>query len=98
MAGWTLFTWIVFDLFFLALKTQLTWLRENHWISILTLCDTAYLIKGSTYGLKYNILIAMLSPCATFMILLAALKEIESTFLSNVILMTMRFYFLMLKV
>ena len=29
MEGWTCFTWIVFDQFVLALKTQPTWLREK---------------------------------------------------------------------
>ena len=98
MVGWTLFTWIVFDPYVLVLKTQLAWLRENHWMSMLILRDTAYLRKGNTYGTKYKLLIAMLSLCAKFMILLAALKETENTFLSNVSLMTMRSYLLMLKV
>ena len=70
---------------------------ENHWMSMLILRVTAYLRKGNSYGIKSELLIAMLSLCAKFMILLAALREIENTFLSNVSLMTMRFYLLMLK-
>src|SRR3954468_19849534 len=89
MVGWTPFTWIIFDLFVLALKTQPTWLRENHWMSMLIIRDTSYLRKGNTYGIKYKILIAMLSLCATFMILLAALEKTLNTFLSNVSLMKM---------
>ena len=73
MVGWTCFTWIVFEQFMLALKNQPTWLRENHWVSMLIIRDTAYLSKGNTYGTKYKLLIAMPSPFATFMILLAAL-------------------------
>src|SRR3954462_9872121 len=98
MVGWTCFTWFVSNLFVLALKTQLTWLRENHWMSMLIIRDTVYLRKGNTYGIKYKLLIAMMNLCATFMILLAALKNIVNTFLSNVILMRMRSYLLMLKV
>src|SRR4051812_44419467 len=67
------FTWIVFDQFVLVLKTQLTWLRENHWMSTLIIRDTVYLRKGNTYGTKYKLLIAMLSVYATFMILLDVL-------------------------
>src|SRR4051812_25495762 len=73
MVGWTCFTWIVFGQFVLALKNQPTWLRENHWMSMLIIRGTAYLRKGNTYGTKYKFLIAMLSVYATFMILLAAL-------------------------
>ena len=65
---------------------------------MLILRGTAYLRKGNTYGAKYKIIIAMSSLYARFMIFLAALKETENTFLSNVSLMTMRSYFLMLKV
>src|SRR3954462_5229059 len=46
MVGWTCFTWLVFDPFVLALKTQPTWLRENHWMSMLITRGTAYLRKG----------------------------------------------------
>src|SRR3954462_11907869 len=46
MEGWTCFTWIVFDQFVLALKTQPTWLRENHWMSMLIIRGAAYLIKN----------------------------------------------------
>ena len=91
-------TWIVFGLIVLVLKTQLAWLRKNHWMSMLILCGTTYLRKGNTYGIKYRFLIAMLSLCATFMILLAALEKTVNTFLSNVSLMKMRSYLLMLKV
>src|SRR3954468_19918498 len=98
MVGWTCSTWIVFDQFLLALKTQPTWLRENHWMSLLIIRDTAYLRKGNTYGTKYKLLIVMLSPFATFMILLDALKYTKNTFLSNATLMKMRSYLLMLKV
>src|SRR4051812_5787681 len=98
MAGWISFTWIVFDQFVLALKTQLTWLRENHWMSMLIICDTAYLGMGNTYGIKYKLLIAMLNPCAPFMILLVALEKTVNTFISNVSSMKMRPYLLMLKV
>src|SRR4051812_46714489 len=73
MVGWTCFTWLVFDQFVLAIKTQPIWLRENHWMSMLITRGTAYLRKGNTYGTKYKLLIAMLSVYATFMILLAAL-------------------------
>src|SRR3954467_983211 len=98
MVGWTCFTWIVFDQFVLALKTRPTWLRENHWMSMLIICGTAYLRKGHTFGTKYKLLIAMLSVYATFIILLAALIHIVNTYLSNVSLMKMRSYLLMLKV
>src|SRR4051812_29648602 len=54
MVGWTCFTWIVFDQFVLALKTQLTWLRENHWMSMLIIRGTVYLRNGNTYGTKYK--------------------------------------------
>src|SRR4051812_9190827 len=54
-------------------KTQPTWLRENHWMSTLIICETTYLRKGITYGIKYKFLIAMLSVYATFMILLVVL-------------------------
>ena len=73
MVGWTCFTWLVFDQFVLAIKTQPTWLRENHWMSILITRGIAYLRKGNTNGIKYKFLIAMLNLYATFMILLAAL-------------------------
>src|SRR3954469_19026393 len=46
-------------------KSQPTWLRENHWMSMLIIRDTAYLKKGNTYGTKYKLLIAMLSVYAT---------------------------------
>src|SRR4051812_40758389 len=87
MEGWTCFTWIVFDQFVLALKTQPTWLRENHWMNMLIICGTAYLRKGNTYGTKYKFLIAMLNLCATFMISLVVLKYIVNTFLSSMSLM-----------
>ena len=74
MVGWTLFTWIVFDLFMLALKNQPTWLRENNWMSMLIIRDTTYLIKGNTYGIRYKFLVVMLNLCATFMISLVVLK------------------------
>src|SRR3954470_10633444 len=90
MEGWTCFTWIVFDQFVLELKTQPTWLRENHWMSMLIIRDTAYLRKGNTYWIKYILLIAMLSVCATFMILLAVIEKITHTFPSNVNLMKIR--------
>ena len=73
MEGWTCFTWLVFDQFVLALKTQPTWLREDHLMSMLIIRGTAYLRKGNTYGIKYKFVIAMLNLYATFMILLAAL-------------------------
>src|ERR1041384_2281990 len=73
MEGWTCFTWLVFEQFVLALKTQPTWLREDHWMSMLIIRGTAYHRKGNTYGIKYKFLIAMLNLYATFMILLAAL-------------------------
>src|SRR3954471_22210993 len=95
--GWTCFTWIIFDQFVLVIKTQPTWLRENHWMSMLIIRGTAYLRKGNTYGSKYKFLIAMLNLCAIFMILLAALKKTVNTYLSNVSLMRMRSYLLMLK-
>src|SRR3954471_17525778 len=98
MVGWTFFTWIVFDLFVLALKTEPNWLRKNYWMSMLIIRDTAYLRKGNTYWIKYILLIAMLSVCVTFMILLAALEKIANAFLSNVNLMKMRSYLLMIKV
>src|ERR1044071_95289 len=98
MVGWTCFTWIVFDQFVLALKTRPTWLSENHWMSMLIIRGTAYLRKGNTYGIKYMFLIAMLNFCATFMILLVVLIYIINTSLSNVSLMKMRSYLLMLKV
>src|SRR4051794_29174565 len=98
MVGWTCFTWIVFDQFALALKTQPPWLRENHWMSMLIILGTAYLRKGNTYGIKYKFLIAMLNLCATFMISLAALIYLVNTFLFNVSLMKTRSYLLMLKV
>ena len=47
--------------------------EENHWMSMLITCGTAYIRKGNTYGIKYKSLIAMLNRCATFMVLLAAL-------------------------
>src|SRR3954464_8582557 len=84
MVGWTCLTWIIFDQFVLALKTQQTWLNESHWMSMLIIRGAAYLRKGNTYGVKYKFLIAMLSVYATFMILLVALKETENTFLYNV--------------
>src|SRR3954469_14508947 len=83
MVGWTCSTWIVFDQFVLALKTQPTCLRENHWMSMLIIRDTACLRKGNTYGTKYKLLIAMLSVYATFIILLDVLIYIVNTFLSN---------------
>src|ERR1041385_2420558 len=95
MVGWTCFTWIVFDQFVLVLKTQPTWLRENHWMIMLIIRGTAYLRKGNTYGIKYKFIIAMLNLCATFMISLSVLKQIVNTFLSNVSLMKMRSYILM---
>ena len=64
---------------------------------MLILRGTAYLRKGNTYGIKYKFLIAMLSLCAKFMILIVVLKETVNTFLSNVSLMTMRSYLIMLK-
>src|SRR3954465_8143289 len=73
IVGWTCFTWLVFDQFVLALKTQPTWLRENHCMTMLITCGTAYLRKGNTYGIKYKFHIAMLNLYATFMILLASL-------------------------
>src|ERR1041385_3938046 len=33
MVGWTLFTWIVFDLSVVGLKTQPSWLSENNWMT-----------------------------------------------------------------
>src|SRR3954467_12845959 len=84
MVRWTLFTWIVFDQFVLVLKTQPTWLRENHWMSMLIICDTVYLRKGNPYGIKYKLIIAMLNICAIFMIFLAALKKTVNAYLSNV--------------
>src|ERR1041384_5936931 len=90
MVGWTCFTWIIFDQFVLALKTEPTWLRENHWMGMLIIRDTAYLKKGNTYWIKYMLLISMLSVCDTFMILLAALENIANTFPSNASSMKMR--------
>src|ERR1044071_2900778 len=87
-----IFTWIVFDQFVLALKTQPTWLRENHWMSMLIIRGTAYLRKGNIYGIKYMFLIAMLNFCATIMILLVVLIQIINTSLSNVSSMKMRSY------
>ena len=52
------------------LKTQPTWLRENHWMSMLITRGTAYLRKGNAYGIKYKFPIAMLNFYATFIILL----------------------------
>ena len=46
-----LFSWIIFDPFVLVLKPQLAQLRENHQMSMLILCDTAYLKKGNFYGI-----------------------------------------------
>src|ERR1041385_4855589 len=86
MVGWACFTWVVFDQFVLALKTQPTWLRENHWVSMLIIHNTAYLPYCYADCLCYIYDFTCWS------------RKYRKHLPSNVNLMKMRSYLLMLEI
>ena len=67
-------------------------------MSMLILCDTAYLKKGNFYGIILIVCIVMLWIYVKDIILLVVLKTLKNTFPSNVSLRIMEFYLLMPRV
>ena len=67
-------------------------------MSMLVMCDTVYLKKGNYYGVKFNVYNAMLGIYVGNMILLVVLKTLKNTFPTNVSLLIMESYLLMLRV
>ena len=56
------------------------------------MCDTAYLKKGNFYWIKFIVCSDMLGICVKYMIVLAVLKTLRNTFLTNVSLVIMELY------
>ena len=67
-------------------------------MSMLVMCDTAYLKKGNFYWIKFIICSAMLGIYVKYMIVLAVLKTLRNTFLTNVGLVIMELYLHILSV
>ena len=66
-------------------------------MSMLVMCDTAYLKKGNFYWIKFIVCNAMLGIYVKYMMLLVVLKTLRNTFPTNVSLI-MESYFRMLRV
>ena len=64
-------------------------------MSMLILCDTAYLKKGHSRGIKLILCVAMLGIYANYMILLVVPRKLKNTFPTNVCLMIIKYYLLM---
>ena len=67
-------------------------------MGMLVMCDTTYFKKGNVYWIKFIVCNAMLGIYAKYMILLVVLKTLRNTFPTNVCLMIMESYLLMLRV
>ena len=62
------------------------------------MCDTANIKKGNFYWIKFIVCNAMLGIYVGNMILLVVLKTLKNTFPTNVSLLIMESYLLMLRV
>ena len=67
-------------------------------MSMLVMCDTAYLKKGNFYWIKFIVGSDMLGIYVKYMIVLVVLKTLRNTFLTNVSLVIMESYLRMLRV
>ena len=67
-------------------------------MSMLVMCDIAYLIKGNFYWIKLIVCIAMLGIYVKYLMLLVVLKTLRNTFPTNVGLVIMESYLRMLRV
>ena len=67
-------------------------------MSMLVMCDTAYLKKGNFYWIKFIVCNAMLGIYVKYMMLLVVLKTLRNTFPTNVSLAIMESYLRMLRV
>ena len=67
-------------------------------MSMLVMCDIAYLLKGNFYWIKFIICNAMLGIYVKYMMLLVVLKTLRNTFPTNVSLVIMESYPRMLRV
>jgi len=67
-------------------------------MSMLVMCDTAYLKRGNFYWIEFIVCNAMLGIYVKYMILLDGLKTLRNTFPINVSLVIMESYLFMLRV
>ena len=67
-------------------------------MSMLVMCDTAYLKKGNVYWIKFIVCSAMLRIYVKYTMLFVVLKTLRNTFPTNVSLFIMESYLRMLRV